>query len=136
MKLISIIILLGFFGIAIFGYLGMINGILLAYEECVPSLLNNTVCPAGHNTIAHSVMRLNIYKSFSESIILATILSSLLLLLFGAIYVLKIFYIMTHISIVRGRLYALRQLIFFNFFRIHQHIYWLSLHEKRDAALA
>lgn len=86
MKTLSLVILLGFIALSLFGFLGMLESSEMAHapNTCLASLAQNGACPPPGHTVASALFHTNAFKVFSTALLsLAVVLLSLALLFTG-----------------------------------------------------
>ncbi len=94
MKQITIILLIGFVGMALFGFIGIgmshhVSAHSSSDSDCLASfVVGNSVCPDGNDSFSHAFYHIQAYQFFSSTlissvIVIVSILASVFLLAFA-----------------------------------------------------
>ena len=67
MRLLSLVILIGFISLSVFGVLGMLNSGMQEGNPCLASLAQNGACPPPEHTFASASFHANALKVFSTA---------------------------------------------------------------------
>lgn len=128
-SLISLLLIIGFLGIAIFGFMGMgIDG--HGHMDCIATAVQGKICPEAFGAVGFINFHFNAARFFSTAVFGSLVLPALAVLL--------------ALALVTSILNRLRDLPLIAKYRLPQFLlapvflpkdalnYWLLLHEKRD----
>jgi hypothetical protein len=77
MKSLTVLILIGFVSLAVFGFAGMLES-AHASEYCIASLAQNGACPPQEHTVASALFHTNALKVFSTTLVTGLALAALM----------------------------------------------------------
>jgi len=86
MKFLACVLLIGFFSLSIFGFVGMLESSDMSHAQntCLASLAQNGACPPPENTVASALFHTDAFKVFSTFLLSsAAVLLSFALLCVG-----------------------------------------------------
>ena len=137
MKYLSILLLIGFVGLAVFGAFGMNHGNGpshdIAMNDCIASTVKGVDCPIEVKSLDFVVFHIDAFKSFSLATLGEDVVSVLLLSFVSLFFIgLAIFssFLLRRLQLV---FYRCRFLDSFSHFQEKEFIGWLALHENSPA---
>jgi len=77
----TILLIMGFLGIAVFGVFAMNHGAEHGHNGCIAATAQGTDCPKGENTLSFLSFHLDAFRSFSTAIFGENLANTLILLI-------------------------------------------------------
>ena len=140
MKYLATILLIGFVGVAIFGFMWMPHQMSShSGSDCLASLVvNKSLCPDGDSTFSYAFYHFQAYEFFSSAIIVSVaVVLTIIAFAFIPISVLKNF---DHRSVSRNQIIYIKKRLFEISDSLHSNlknfIRWLSLLENSPSQTA
>lgn len=136
MRYLGIFLIIGFIGLAVFGFLGMHSEMQDHNGDCAVATVQGGDCPKQSNLFNYITFHLDIFKSFSiaifEESLLIFILTIVLLSIFFGLSKLLENLIFFKLNFICSRY---RQLELFGLYAKRKFFHWLAFHENSPSIL-
>ncbi len=138
MKYLSILLLIGFVGLAVFGVFGMNHGSGpshdMAANDCIASTVKGVDCPIEVKSLDFAVFHIDAFKSFSLATLGENFMSAFLLTFVSLLFAGLSFFSSIFLRRPQLAFYRYRFLDSFSDFQEQEFTSWLALHENSPAS--